>query len=46
MRFGVGRLGALPALLRVPARFWRVCLLGSTPSVREKSWLAISMVEV
>jgi len=35
----------LPALLRVLARLCRVCLLGSTPSVSEKSWFAMSMTE-
>ena len=27
-----------------PAKFCRVCLLGSTPSVSENSWLAISIL--
>ncbi len=36
--------GNVPALFRVPARLCSVCLLGSTPSVKEKSLFAISMV--
>ena len=34
----------IPALFRVPARFWSVCLFGSTPRVKEKSWFAISIL--